>query len=145
MATRNSLGERRTADCRLAPSQTKIIRGSNRRQQSCRGLRRIMSNPSPPREGGAEGDTPFALQYFPPEADLADLVSTFYFVRIDRPPFDEYERADRPQFRLMTHPNGEYVFPDGHRFAATRSEEHTSELQSLMRISYAVFCLNKKK
>src|SRR3546814_5218179 len=30
---------------------------------------------------------------------------------------------------------------DGHR----RSEEHTSELQSLMRISYAVFCLKKKK
>src|SRR3546814_4780294 len=29
--------------------------------------------------------------------------------------------------------------------AAPRSEEHTSELQSLMRISYAVFCLNKKK
>src|SRR3546814_4178671 len=29
-----------------------------------------------------------------------------------------------------------------HRF---RSEEHTSELQSLMRISYAVFCLKKKK
>src|SRR3546814_1757416 len=26
-----------------------------------------------------------------------------------------------------------------------RSEEHTSEIQSLMRISYAVFCLNKKK
>src|SRR3546814_4490843 len=29
--------------------------------------------------------------------------------------------------------------------APTRSEEHTSELQSLMRISYAVFCLKKKK
>src|SRR3546814_8476034 len=29
--------------------------------------------------------------------------------------------------------------------AAHRSEEHTSELQSLMRISYAVFCLKKKK
>src|SRR3546814_10086474 len=29
-------------------------------------------------------------------------------------------------------------------FVATRSEEHTSELQSLMRISYAVFCLKKK-
>src|SRR3546814_3692552 len=29
--------------------------------------------------------------------------------------------------------------------ANTRSEEHTSELQSLMRISYAVFCLKKKK
>src|SRR3546814_6691514 len=31
----------------------------------------------------------------------------------------------------------------GHR--SVRSEEHTSELQSLMRISYAVFCLKKKK
>src|SRR3546814_4257601 len=29
--------------------------------------------------------------------------------------------------------------------ATLRSEEHTSELQSLMRISYAVFCLKKKK
>src|SRR3546814_5194872 len=29
-------------------------------------------------------------------------------------------------------------------FLARRSEEHTSELQSLMRISYAVFCLKKK-
>src|SRR3546814_6825651 len=33
-----------------------------------------------------------------------------------------------------------------HRYpGACRSEEHTSELQSLMRISYAVFCLKKKK
>src|SRR3546814_7683620 len=31
------------------------------------------------------------------------------------------------------------------RSAPVRSEEHTSELQSLMRISYAVFCLKKKK
>src|SRR3546814_2715496 len=31
------------------------------------------------------------------------------------------------------------------RPAVRRSEEHTSELQSLMRISYAVFCLKKKK
>src|SRR3546814_4070864 len=33
----------------------------------------------------------------------------------------------------------------GARSGAGRSEEHTSELQSLMRISYAVFCLKKKK
>src|SRR3546814_2273989 len=33
----------------------------------------------------------------------------------------------------------------GHPGDAARSEEHTSELQSLMRISYAVFCLKKKK
>src|SRR3546814_6663118 len=32
-----------------------------------------------------------------------------------------------------------------YRSAETRSEEHTSELQSLMRISYAVFCLKKTK
>src|SRR3546814_8422415 len=34
---------------------------------------------------------------------------------------------------------------DWHSIAADRSEEHTSELQSLMRISYAVFCLQKIK
>src|SRR3546814_10303363 len=33
----------------------------------------------------------------------------------------------------------------GFDLAGLRSEEHTSELQSLMRISYAVFCLKKKK
>src|SRR3546814_9875864 len=34
---------------------------------------------------------------------------------------------------------------DVHVAAERRSEEHTSELQSLIRISYAVFCLKKKK
>src|SRR3546814_8046198 len=36
------------------------------------------------------------------------------------------------------------MYADGN-LPAYRSEEHTSELQSLMRISYAVFCLKKKK
>src|SRR3546814_772970 len=36
------------------------------------------------------------------------------------------------------------VAPDGIEAFLQRSEEHTSELQSLMRISYAVFCLKKK-
>src|SRR3546814_8552498 len=44
---------------------------------------------------------------------------------------------------------GRLVARTGHRRAAEdrglRSEEHTSELQSLMRISYAVFCMTKKK
>src|SRR3546814_3694668 len=35
--------------------------------------------------------------------------------------------------------------PDPAPLGQQRSEEHTSELQSLMRISYAVFCLKKKK
>src|SRR3546814_1216152 len=43
----------------------------------------------------------------------------------------QYARAQKPCRRRHRSPDG-------------RSEEHTSELQSLMRISYAVFCLKKK-
>src|SRR3546814_8646093 len=47
---------------------------------------------------------------------------------------------DTPEDRVHTlHMEG--LFPDH----PLRSEEHTSELQSLMRISYAVFCLKNKK
>src|SRR3546814_4435797 len=46
-------------------------------------------------------------------------------------PFDTVLAADRERAELMAE-------------AEHRSEEHTSELQSLMRISYAVFCLKKK-
>src|SRR3546814_1459530 len=42
--------------------------------------------------------------------------------------------------RVMT-----YLPSSPRSLALARSEEHTSELQSLMRISYAVFCLKKKK
>src|SRR3546814_4142033 len=42
--------------------------------------------------------------------------------------------ADRPEAAVLLVPS-----------CAARSEEHTSELPSLMRISYAVFCLKKKK
>src|SRR3546814_5417200 len=37
------------------------------------------------------------------------------------------------------------LVPEDYETDEKRSEEHTSELQSLMRISYAVFCLKKKK
>src|SRR3546814_5592081 len=46
--------------------------------------------------------------------------------------------AERLRRLLYSGPNGEL------RVMSGRSEEHTSELQSLMRISYAVFCLKKK-
>src|SRR3546814_5686687 len=42
-------------------------------------------------------------------------------------------------------PVGQFRWSIHVELVAARSEEHTSELQSLMRISYAVFCLNKKK
>src|SRR3546814_8684762 len=54
-------------------------------------------------------------------------------------PWRRREAIREPQSRLRTrslqHPGWQPM----------RSEEHTSELQSLMRISYAVFCLKKKK
>src|SRR3546814_6700426 len=46
----------------------------------------------------------------------------------------------RPGGRRQHAKHGAYFSSD-----SIRSEEHTSELQSLMRISYAVFCLKKKK
>src|SRR3546814_10315857 len=48
--------------------------------------------------------------------------------------------APRQGCHPATRPN-----PTSHIAPRPRSEEHTSELQSLMRISYAVFCLKKKK
>src|SRR3546814_4346846 len=58
---------------------------------------------------------------------LGEAVSSKSFARLVSATFD----------RLVT------VDPHLHRYP--RSEEHTSELQSLMRTSYAVFCLKKKK
>src|SRR3546814_6992611 len=49
------------------------------------------------------------------------------------------ELSDYERWVAMTEPGA------GSAFFRMRSEEHTSELQSLMRISYAVFCLKKKK
>src|SRR3546814_5564900 len=61
------------------------------------------------------------------------------FVRqeLRRKPVDGLGFGRHRPFRI------EIGVPDAPRF--DRSEEHTSELQSLMRISYAVFCLKKKK
>src|SRR3546814_4474530 len=68
----------------------------------------------------------YALQNHP--AGYADLI----FSNCQR-------RSQAHGTAVMEEPIGDDAFFD------TRSEEHTSELQSLMRISYAVFCLKKKK
>src|SRR3546814_1884808 len=58
------------------------------------------------------------------------------------PRLARHDRADRPQHRdIEDRDHGIDLPPGGQQFE--RSEEHTSELQSLMRISYAVFCLKK--
>src|SRR3546814_5990243 len=48
-------------------------------------------------------------------------------------------------FNAFTKARIRHLMSQGLTLQQARSEEHTSELQSLMRISYAVFCLNKKK
>src|SRR3546814_2525899 len=78
----------------------------------------------------------------------------FFFLMIRRPPRSTRTDTLFPYttlFRSMQR-HGVGLAPDmprddRHRaeFTHGRSEEHTSELQSLMRISYAVFCLKKKK
>src|SRR3546814_7773555 len=74
----------------------------------------------------------------------------------DRPPFPQPLRQSAVEHRnLVMAEHAEHPPGTGrgvHSLAVVnddsvlvRSEEHTSELQSLMRISYAVFCLKKKK
>src|SRR3546814_5696425 len=53
---------------------------------------------------------------------------------------NEYGDTFKPEFVNAFEVGAKNSFMNG-----ARSEEHTSELQSLMRISYAVFCLKKKK
>src|SRR3546814_7120705 len=53
--------------------------------------------------------------------------------------------AFRPQHRLRPFRRATHCERQRAILGGARSEEHTSELQSLMRISYAVFCLKKKK
>src|SRR3546814_7397582 len=91
---------------------------------------------------------------FPYTTLFRSFIYTYYLFRADLSDIADSTRADLPQIRFMLSGSGHYTFGDGFNAKCpdamvtgptTRSEEHTSELQSLMRISYAVFCLKKKK
>src|SRR3546814_8334576 len=56
-----------------------------------------------------------------------------------------HRREGRSAGRTRRRPRNRAAAQRQLEVAQLRSEEHTSELQSLMRISYAVFCLKKKK
>src|SRR3546814_18184195 len=60
-------------------------------------------------------------------------------------PYTTLFRSPRPVAPSSRISPPDPVAAPGNGAIAVRSEEHTSELQSLMRISYAVFCLKKKK
>src|SRR3546814_4931804 len=57
---------------------------------------------------------------------------------------DEYIGIFRAAMERIRPDDQDYIHPLSGGRDSRRSEEHTSELQSLMRISYAVFCLKKK-
>src|SRR3546814_4709522 len=79
-------------------------------------------------------------------ADLLDLPAPGFRQALSGVP-DQRHRRDLLSLgerRLRDECLGQAAGPEQHQ-AHSRSEEHTSELQSLMRISYAVFCLKKKK
>src|SRR3546814_8969064 len=73
------------------------------------------------------------------------------FVRVQVTGLSRRDAISVPERAIMQGPQGTFVYVVGEDDKAQvkpvtlgRSEEHTSELQSLMRISYAVFCLTKK-
>src|SRR3546814_199386 len=61
--------------------------------------------------------------------------------------FDAFKAEAAKPEALLLDARSKYAFQRGHIKGAVnlRSEEHTSALQSIMRISYAVFCLKNKK
>src|SRR3546814_1849376 len=87
----------------------------------------------------------FALHHeLPHAANVALLTEMFRILK----PGGDIVLSDPPPFRAIDPFHAVLLDWDTeHRaepFFSERSEEHTSELQSLMRISYAVFCLKKK-
>src|SRR3546814_8851785 len=74
----------------------------------------------------------------PPRSTRTHTLSLHDALPISRPPLTAASQQDT-HTRTNTHTSCVHVL-----CVCVRSEEHTSELQSLMRISYAVFCLKKK-
>src|SRR3546814_7007908 len=86
----------------------------------------------------------------PPRSTRTDTLfpytTLFRSARVLEPPLRPQRRDSRPAAGQRNPGGGGAGGAAGARRAAQpRSAEHTSELQSLMRISYAVFCLKKKK
>src|SRR3546814_3019140 len=80
--------------------------------------------------------SPLAPAAFPALPAIAGVT-----LRVARARYKEWDRCDLTYVELAPGTTVAGVFTRN----VCRSEEHTSELQSLMRISYAVFCLKKKK
>src|SRR3546814_4690066 len=93
-----------------------------------------------------------------PVANVSDVMARMTGGGVNLRPMHAGGVLSGPAFTVKTRPGDNLMVHKALSMAApgdvivvdaggdlTRSEEHTSELQSLMRISYAVFCLKKKK
>src|SRR3546814_10328073 len=81
----------------------------------------------------------------PPRSTRTDTLLPYTTLFRSQVPDGDAADAPAPAATVAARPlPGGALWRDG-RFLTLRSEEHTSELQSLMRNSYAVFCLKKKK
>src|SRR3546814_1982794 len=78
--------------------------------------------------------------YLQDQVDFGEVASLVLGIRRDR-----YTKQDAGAPREVTSRTTKRAGLTINVTPTLRSEEHTSELQSLMRISYAVFCLKKKK
>src|SRR3546814_4475797 len=79
----------------------------------------------------------------PPRSTRTDTL--FPYTTLFRSVGRQAGRADEPERDVVERPAADRRRDPRFCQEQARSEEHTSELQSLMRISYAVFCLKKKK
>src|SRR3546814_5312703 len=100
----------------------------------------------PPRSTRTDTLFPYTTLFRSPETCLNMDKTTFELIRT---PFEDTLKEDNFSWRLGVNykPNRDvliYALASRGYKSGSRSEEHTSELQSLMRISYAVFCLQKK-
>src|SRR3546814_9803298 len=107
----------------------------------------------PPRSTRTDTLFPYTTLFRSVDCDAQGRAAADHAWRIVRHPHcvrprRQFLRHSRPARRTPPE-NGRHAdlrpVPVRAELANGRSEEHTSELQSLMRISYAVFCLKKKK
>src|SRR3546814_4075293 len=100
--------------------------------QTMREVRRVIDH--------AEGKTPFGMHIWVGQQQTIFIADSTVNERPSAEMLaDIAERTAQVARRMGHEPRVAFL-----SYSTFRSEEHTSELQSLMRISYAVFCLNKK-
>src|SRR3546814_1438136 len=92
---------------------------------ACRASEEALAEGSTSAIVGVDGGELLELRALPAQPHDLDVAEGGGLVEVDEALLEQLQNGEEPHHH--------------------RSEEHTSELQSLMRISYAVFCLKKKK